>query len=145
MGFLKEIKTWLGLDPDSKTAVVQVNQSNPLFVYIKIPEDIHPVERGERFEDPLQEALEQENLGTISGGGSLLSAPDENGHRVIEYCGIDVDLYDAPRGLALLRRELVRLKAPEGTTLLYELDGREWEEPVYRHGKLGGTESTQTL
>ena len=132
MGFLKEIKGWLGLDPDSSTRVDQVSKNSPLFVYIKILADLGPVERGERFEDPLQEALEKENLGAITGGGSQLSADNEDGQRSIEFCGIDVDLYDAVKGLALLRRELVRLQAPHGTELLYELDGNEWEEPVYR-------------
>lgn len=132
MGFLKEIKSWLGLDPDSNTPVDQVSQDNPLFVYIKIPVDLDPIGRGEQFEDPLQEALEKENLGAITGGGSQLSAPDEDGQHSIEFCGIDVDLYDAVKGLPLLRRELLRLRVPPGTVLLYELDGHEWEEPVYR-------------
>jgi hypothetical protein len=132
MSFLKEIKSWLGLDPDSITPANQVNKNNPLFVYIKIPADLGPMDRGEQFEDPLQEVLDKERLGTITGGGSLLSDPDEDGLRKIEYCGIDVDLYDALNGLQLLRRELVRLQAPANTMLLYELDGHNWEDPVYR-------------
>jgi hypothetical protein len=132
MSFLKEIKGWLGLDPDSITPANQVNKENPLFVYIKIPADLGPMDRGEQFEDPLQDALEKERLGTITGGGSQLSHPDEDGHRTVEYCGIDVDLYDAVNGLQLLRRELKRLQAPSDTMLLYELEGHDWEEPVYR-------------
>ncbi len=132
MGFLKEIKSWIGLDPDSNTRPNQVSRENPLFVYIKIPASLQPLERGEKFEDPLQEALEQRGLGEITGGGSQLSNLDENGHRSIEFCGLDVDLYEAASGLALLRSELARLQAPPGTVLLYELDGHEWEEPVYR-------------
>jgi hypothetical protein len=131
VGFLKEIKSWIGLDPDSITQVGQVNRNTPLFVYIRIPGDIDPMDRGERFEDPLQLALDNDSLGEITGGGSQLAEPEKNGDR-IEFCGIDVDLYDAVKGLALLRRELVRLKVPTGTMLLYELDGNEWEEPVYR-------------
>lgn len=84
------------------------------------------------FEDPLQEALDKEGVGTITGGGSLLSDPDQNGARRIEYCGIDVDLYNAVKGLTLLRRELMRLHVPANTVLLYELDGTDVEEPVYR-------------
>jgi hypothetical protein len=132
MGFLKALKGWLGLDPDSTTRANQVTGDNPLFVYIKIPGDIGPIDRGERFEDPLQAALDKESLGEITGGGSQLSDLDEKGHRSIEFCGIDVDLYDPVKGLALLRRELVRLQAPPGTLLLYELEGHEWQEPVHR-------------
>ena len=129
MSFLKEIKSWIGLDPESITRMNEVSETNPLFVYIKIPGNLGPMDRGDLFEDPLQEALDKEHLGEITGGGSQLS--DESGNS-IEFCGIDVDLYDAVNGLALLRRELARLQVPQGTMLLYELDGREWEEPVYR-------------
>jgi|ERR1044071_414480 hypothetical protein len=129
MSFLKEIKSWIGLDPDSITRMDDVSKSNPLFVYTKIPGNLGPVDRGDLFEDPLQDALDMERLGEITGGGSQLS--DESGN-FVEFCGIDIDLYDAARGLALLRNELMRLQAPPGTMLLYELDGREWEEPVYR-------------
>jgi|ERR1041384_5755957 len=131
MGFLREIKSWVGLDPESITRMNEVSEAKPLFVYIKIPGNLDPMDRGELFEDPLQEALDKEHLGEITGGGSQLSDPSESGDE-IEFCGIDVDLYDAMIGLALLRNELMRLKAPPGTMLLYELDGREWEEPIYR-------------
>lgn len=131
MGFLKEIKSWIGLDPESITRMNEVSETKPLFVYIRIPGDLDPMDRGELFADPLQEALDKERLGEITGGGSQLSDPTESGDS-IEFCGIDVDLYDAARGLALLRNELLRLQAPPGTMLLYELDGREWEEPIYR-------------
>lgn len=131
MSFLKEVKSWLGLDPDATTNEKDVSEANPLFVYVRIPADLEPLERGERFEDPLQEVLEKNKLGTITGGGSQLSEPDDEGRRTVEFCGIDVDLYAPLEGLTLLRRELIRLSAPEGTTLLYELNGREWEEPIY--------------
>jgi hypothetical protein len=131
MSFLKELKSWLGLDSENVT-LTSVNRDNPLFVYIKLPVDIDPLERSEIFEDPLQEALEAADLGTITGGGSQLSEPDSEGERSVEFCGIDVDLYDVKKGLALLRRELVRLEVPKGTLLLYELDRQEYEEPIVK-------------
>lgn len=128
MSFLKELKSCLGRDSDGSAS--GVDRENPLFVYIKLPIDIDPFDRGDRFEDPLQEALEAARLGAVTGGGSQLSAPDDEGERSVEFCGIDVDLYDIKEGLALLRRELVRLEAPHGTVLLYEVDGQEYEEPI---------------
>jgi hypothetical protein len=130
VSFLKELKGWLGLDIDSTTRPSEVSAANPLFVYIKLPCDIQPMERGEQFEDPLQEALEREELGNITGGGSQLS--DEGAGAFIMFCGIDVDLFNAEKGLTLLRRELINLEAPSDTVLLYELDGHEYEEPIYR-------------
>jgi hypothetical protein len=35
------------------------------------------------------------------------------------------------KGIAVLRSELVRLQAPLGTVLIYELNGQEFEDPVY--------------
>lgn len=117
---------------DSTADEVRVSETNPLFVYVKLPVDLDPDERTELFADPIQDALEKEGLGTVTGGGSMFSPPDEEGERETEFCGIDVDLYDLERGFALLRRELLRLQAPPGTTLLYWLGGREWEEPLHR-------------
>jgi hypothetical protein len=119
-------------DSDSNAATGQIGHENPLFVYIRIPGDIDPEDRWNNFADPLQQALEKDDLGAVTGGGSQFSEPDEDGNDFVEFCGIDVDLYDVANGLALLRRELARLQAPQGTMLLYELDGHEWEEPVYR-------------
>ena len=118
--------------PDSNPRTEPASHENPLFVYIRIPGDIDPEDRWEKFADPLQQALEKDDLGNVTGGGTQFSEPDENGEDFVEFCGIDVDLYDAVKGLPLLRRELLRLQVPAGTVLLYELDGHEWEEPVYR-------------
>ena len=117
---------------DSRTRGDRISRDNPLFLYVRMPGDIDPEDRWEKFANPLQEALEKDDLGDVTGGGTQFSEPDENGEDFVEFCGIDVDLYDAARGLALLRKELVRLQAPAGTMLLYELNGKEWEEPVYR-------------
>ena len=91
MGFLKEIKSWIGLDLESITRMNEVSETKPLFVYIKIPGNLDPMDRGELFENPLQEALDKERLGEITGGGSQLSDPNESGNS-IDFCGIDVDL-----------------------------------------------------
>jgi hypothetical protein len=108
-----------------------IAKAEPLLVYVKIPGHIEPFERGQRFEDPIQEALERGQIGEITGGGSQLSPPDEMGRRHIEFCGIDVDLYKVPEGLALLKSELRRLNAPRGTVLSYRFEGRRHEEAVY--------------
>jgi hypothetical protein len=102
-----------------------------LFVYVKIPAPIEPLERARRFADPLQQALQRAALGEVTGGGSQLSAPDEEGLRTIVYCGIDIDLHDTARGLALLRQELMRLEVPRGTVLQYRVAGEKHEQAVY--------------
>jgi hypothetical protein len=86
-------------DPDRNASTDQIGHDNPLFVYIRIPGDLDPQDRWERFADPLQQALEKDDLGAVTGGGSQFSEPDEDGNDFVEFCGIDVDLYDAAKGL----------------------------------------------
>jgi hypothetical protein len=131
MGVLKEIKGKSRDNPGSSKRADQASESNPLFVYVKIPGDLDPEKRWKYFERPLQKALEKDNLGAVTGGGTQFSEPNEDGEDSVEFCGIDINLYDAWKGLVLLRRELVRLRVREGTMLLYVRDGREHEEPVY--------------
>jgi hypothetical protein len=100
-------------------------------VYVQIPVDLDPLDRTELFGNPLQEVLEREKVGTVTGGGSMHSAPDEDGDREVVFSGIDVDLYDVSKGLTLLQQELVRLQVPPGTLLIYELNGQEVRDPVY--------------
>lgn len=132
MSFLKEMRDLLRPDTTANNRADEVAPANPLFVYVKMPGDLEPEDRHWRFAEPLREALEKEGLGTVTGGGSCFSPPDEEGIDEVEFCGVDVDLYNAEKGFPLLRRELIRLGAPSGTTLLYELDGHEYEEPIYR-------------
>ena len=130
MTFLKRLQAALGVTP-SRAGEAGPSREAPQFVYIKIPAHIEPLDRAARFEDPLQEALDAAQLGEITGGGSQLSEADAEGRRSIEFCGIDVDLYEAEQGIALLRRELIRLQAPPGTVLQYELHGRDYEQAVH--------------
>ena len=59
--------------PDSEPATEPVRHENPLFVYIRIPGDIDPEDRWGKFADPLQQALEKDDLGDVTGGGTQFS------------------------------------------------------------------------
>jgi hypothetical protein len=83
------------------------------FFYVRIPGDIQPMERGDRFEDPLQAALDAEDLGEVSGGGSQLAGRGKE----IEFCGLDVEVTDREKGLQLIRDVMRRLGAPSGTVI----------------------------
>jgi hypothetical protein len=130
MTFFKDLKSWVRPDEDSVTLQSEISEIKPLFVYVQMPLDLDPVDRTELFANPLQEVLEREKAGTVTGGGSMEPAPDENGNEFV-FSGIDVDLYDLSKGLALLQQELVRLQVPPGTLLIYELNGQEIQDPVY--------------
>src|SRR5687768_4081734 len=92
MSVLSALKGLLGIGGPTSAAKRSSGSGSGegLFVYVKIPAAIQPLERASRFEDPLQEALERAGLGEVSGGGSQLSDADADGRRQIEFCGIDV-------------------------------------------------------
>ena len=82
------------------------------FFYVRIPGNIQPIERAERFEDPLQAALENEELGEVTGGGSQMGEG-----KTVEFCGLDVEVTDRDRGLQVIRAVMRRLAAPPGTVI----------------------------
>ena len=103
------------------------------FFYIRIPENLKPIDRGDRYEDPLQEALAAAGLGEVTGGGSQLG---EGG--TIEYCGIDVVVDDRDRGLELIRETMQRLGATP-KTVIEEYLPRYREYPLTdKHGSSDG-------
>jgi hypothetical protein len=82
------------------------------FFYVRIPGDVQPLERGERYEDPLQAALNAEDLGEVTGGGSQMGEG-----KSVAFCGLDVVVRDRDRGLALIRAVMRQLGAPPGTVI----------------------------
>ena len=102
-----------------------------LFVYIAMPGRIEPLERGERFEDPLSEMLAEAELGEVTGGGSWLSHPDEQGRRFVESCGIDLDIYQPDDGIPFVIDALRKLHAPAGTRLEYRLGEQDFKVDIY--------------
>jgi hypothetical protein len=77
--------------------------------YVHLNARLMPLVRGERFEDPLAEALEA------------------NGE--IDHCGIDVDLHDVEQGARFICRFLTDIGAPRGSKLSYEQNGQTIELP----------------
>lgn len=95
------------------------------FVFVKITESIMPLQRGEKYEDPLDEALKKAGLGEVTGGGSMLST-----EKTIEWVGVDVELTDLTTGIPFLRKKLTELGAPKGSVLEYEHNGETVQVPV---------------
>lgn len=95
----------------------------PHFVYAKIWEPIQPLDRGDRYEDPLQAALEQAGLGEVSGGGSLIDKK-----LGVEYAGVDIELATLD-ALDLVKRVLEAAGAPKGSELQYEVEGESRAMP----------------
>ena len=65
-----------------------------------LPESLMPLERGDKYEDPIEATLNDLGLGEVTGGGSQLGDQQLDGTRPIEFCGIDVELTDLDQGRA---------------------------------------------
>jgi hypothetical protein len=99
-------------------------ETSKVFAYAQLNARISPMDRGERFEDPLIEALTENGLGEVGGAGTMLSATGE-----IDYCGIDIDLAKLEEGAAFVCKFLAERGAPKGSKLSYEHDGQKIEVP----------------
>lgn len=98
------------------------------FVYVKIPAPIQPLDRGTLFEDPIDDALQPQDLGYVSGGGSLLGDALPDGTRPIEFCGIDIDTTDRAAVLQILRELLPTLGIPRASELHYTANGLKLQD-----------------
>jgi hypothetical protein len=92
--------------------------------YAQLNARIMPLDRGERYEDPLGDALAENGFGMVTGGGTMQSKEGE-----IEYCGIDIDLFDLSKAVPFVCNFLADRAAPKGSKLEYELNGKRVEVP----------------
>jgi hypothetical protein len=93
----------------------------PHFVIARFFEHIEPIDRGSRYEDPLNEVLEPAGIGRVTGGGSQLT---ESGR--IAFADIEIELVDLDEALNKAVQTLERAGAPQGSEI--HLDGRVLRE-----------------
>ncbi|MDB5305869.1 MAG: hypothetical protein JWO38_71 [Gemmataceae bacterium] len=96
----------------------------PVPAYAYLNARVLPLDRGDRYEEPLAEALAENGFAEITGGGTGQSEAGE-----IDYCGIDIDLHDLPNGVPFVCDFLAGCGAPKGSKLQYEEDGQPVEVP----------------
>ncbi len=101
------------------------NEATPkgMLVIARLNSRIEPLDRGEVFEDPLAEILEETGLGEVTGGGSMLGPDGE-----ITFIDIEIMVRDrsdeALEGIALA---LDTLGAPKGS-ILFDDENRTLRE-----------------
>jgi hypothetical protein len=79
-------------------------------VTVRLNDRAPPMDRGERYEDPLQELLAKNGWGEVSGGGSQLSEDGE-----IVFCDLELLLTEVtPDILRAIADKLDSLGAPVG-------------------------------
>ena len=117
------------------------------FIVITLNDKIQPINRGEYYEDSLDEYLQQNRIGEITGGGTMQAQSGE-----IEFVDIEVRLNEEVNSKVAAEKIIEFLKSkkvPKGSKLTIEkteevinfgdkegfgiyLDGQNLEDEVYR-------------
>ena len=106
MSFLKN------LFRNNKTNKSEFSES---LILVTINDKIMPIDRGEIYEDPLDDYIQANRIGEVTGGGTLQKETGE-----IEYCDIEIRLNDEKiidNDIKLIIDKLEELGAPKGSKL----------------------------
>ncbi len=95
----------------------------PHLVLARVYEHIEPIDRGDRYEDPLQATLEKVGIGRVTGGGSQL---DELGKSPTRMSRLNSPMSTRHCGLWL--RHSRYAGAPQGSELIQTSDDRVLRE-----------------
>lgn len=81
-------------------------------IIARLYEYIEPIDRGNRYEDPLHAALEAAQAGAVTGGGSQLN---ELGG--IDFVDVEIELANLDAAVDLVAQTLEAAGAPEGSEI----------------------------
>lgn len=117
-GILIEGCEMLGSISDEKSS----SEAGGEYVTARLNARVQPLDRGEYFEDPLADKLEELGLGEVTGGGTQLC--DEPAG--IAFCDLEIHLKAlSDETLDVITQHLTELGAPKGSKLIVEATGRE--------------------
>ena len=89
---------------------------NRIMLIAQLNARVQPMDRGEYFEDPLNDALQSSGLGEVTGGGTQL-ADEPDG---IEFCDVEIMVNEASDATVnTVIETLERLGAPKGSLLKF--------------------------
>lgn len=89
-----------------------------------------PIDRGERYEDPLNEALSRRGYGATDGGGTMMEKTKE-----IEFVDVEMNLIQTDKSIPFVIEQLESFGAPKGSKLIIRESGQLREIPF---GKIEG-------
>ena len=110
MGILSTLFGFVGCKKSADT-ISQI-QNKEVFVTAQLNHLLMPIERGERYEDPLEKALIEHGYGRIDGGGTMQLKSGE-----IEYIDVEIALNNPTEGIPFVISQLEKFGAPKGSIL----------------------------
>lgn len=101
--------------------MTRASERTGICVVAQLNARLQPLDRGDIFEDPLDDTLQDMGLGEVTGGGTL-----QSNEGWVQQCDIEMDLPEAdPETLRKIADRLEALGAPKGSKLLVEETGTE--------------------
>ncbi len=88
-------------------------------ISLQINDKCGPMARGEIYREPLEDFFEENNLGEVTGGGTLMG---HNGEP--EYCELEMSIKNSSDDVVNKLIDKINNLAPKGSTLFLE-DGKE--------------------
>lgn len=110
----------------SPQPAIAAPEKTTFFVFAKIQDKVQPIERGTKYEDPLDAALKAAKLGEVTGGGSMLTK-----EKTIDWVGVDIELVNLTDALDFTKKKLRELGAPKGSVLEFKKDGKEHTTSIH--------------
>jgi hypothetical protein len=95
----------------------------PHLILARLYEHIEPIDRGDRYEDPLQAVLDRTGVGRVTGGGSQLNA--QGG---IDYADVEVEVANLDAAVTSVVAALEEAGAPQGSEIVVAADERVLRE-----------------
>lgn len=89
-------------------------------VSAKIMDSMLPMERGGKYEKPLDQALQSRNFGQVTGAGTQMGAD-----KSVTWVALDLELANLENALEFTRVRLRELGAPLGSLLEYRVDNKK--------------------
>ena len=105
--------------------------SSRQFVLARITEHVEPIERGERYEDPLAAFLSEHGLGEVTGGGSQLNANGE-----IEFADVELELVNLDDAITKVVQQLEAMGAPFGSSIQFAAESGRAALPFGKYEQL---------
>lgn len=89
------------------------------FIVVNLNAKLLPMHRGEFFEDPIDQKIQELSLGTVTGGGTLQSESGE-----IENCDIEIQVQSVePEAIESIKKIFESFGAPKGSKITIDSSG----------------------